>query len=116
MPGKASAKFVRISASKMRQMANVVRGMYVNDAMNTLKHTNKKAAKPIYRVIQSALANATYMADDTAPINVDTLYVETIIANEGPTMKRIRPRAQGRAFRIRKRTSHLHVELGQRSK
>ena len=114
MPGKASAKFVRISASKVRQVANVVRGMDVNDAMTTLKHMNKSAAKPLYRVIHAALANATHLAGEEDPLNVDELYVETIFANEGPTMKRIRPRAQGRAFRIRKRTSHVHVELGQR--
>jgi len=114
MPAKASAKFVRISASKMRQVANMVRGMDVDGAMNTLKFMNKGAALPIYRVIQSAVANAVHLADEENPVDVDKLFVKTIYADEGPTMKRIRPRAQGRAFRIRKRTSHLHVELGQR--
>ena len=116
MHGKASAKFVRISATKVRQVANQVRGLNVNDAMNTLKHMNKGAALPLYRLIKSAVANATHLADETDPVDVDGLFVETIYANEGPTMKRIRPRAQGRAFRIRKRTSHLHVELGQKRK
>jgi len=116
MPGKASAMFVRISASKMRQVANVVRGKNVNDAMTTLKYMNKGAAKPLYRLIKSALANATHLASESDPVNVDRLFVETIYANEGPTMKRIRPRAQGRANRIQKRTSHIHVVLGQRGK
>ncbi len=114
MPAKASAKFVRISPFKMRQVANMVRGMGVNEAMHVLKHMNKGAAQPIYRVIKSAVANATDLASEENPVDVDRLFVETIKADEGPTMKRIRPRAQGRAFRIRKRTSHLFVELGQR--
>ena len=114
MPGKASAKFVRLSASKARQVVNLVRGMDVNMAMHSLKHMNKAAALPIYRIIQSAVANATFLADEEHPVDVDSLYVKTIYANEGPTLKRIRARAQGRAFRVRKRTSHLHVELGQR--
>ena len=115
MPGKASAMFVHISASKARQVAGMVRGMNVSDAMDTLKAMNKKAARPLYLIIQSALANATHLADEAHPVDVDSLYVKTIYANEGPTAKRIQPRAQGRAFRIRKRTSHLHVELDQRS-
>jgi large subunit ribosomal protein L22 len=116
MHGKASAMFVRISPSKMRQVANVVRGMGINEALDTLKHMNKKAADTIYKVVYSALSNATHLATEEDPIDADKLFVETIYADEGPTMKRIRPRAQGRAFRIRKRTSHLHVELGQRGK
>ena len=114
MQAKASAKFVRISPFKMRQVANMVRGLNVNEAMHILKHMNKGAALPIYRVIKSALANATDLANEENPVDVDRLFVATIKADEGPTMKRIRPRAQGRAFRIRKRTSHLFVELGQK--
>lgn len=114
MPAKASAKFVRISPFKMRQVANVVRGMSVNEAMDVLKHMNKAAALPIYRVIKSALANATDLASEENPVDVDRLVVAAIRADEGPTMKRIRPRAQGRAYRVRKRTSHLYVELGQK--
>jgi large subunit ribosomal protein L22 len=114
MPAKASAKFLRISPFKVRQVANVVRGKNVNEAMNALKHMNKGAATPIFKVVQAAVANAINLADEANPVDVDRLFVKTIYADEGPTMKRIRPRAQGRAFRIRKRTSHLHVELGQR--
>lgn len=114
MPAKASAKFLRISPFKMRQVANMVRGMNVNQAMSMLKHMNKGAALPIYRVIKSALANATDLANEQNPVDVDRLYVATIRADEGPTMKRIRARAQGRAYRVRKRTSHLFVELGQK--
>jgi large subunit ribosomal protein L22 len=106
--------FVRISPSKMRQVANVVRGMNITEALDTLKHMNKKAADTIYKVVFSAMSNATHLADEKNPVDVDSLFVKTIYADDGPTMKRIRPRAQGRAYRIRKRTSHLHVELGQR--
>lgn len=116
MSGKASIRFLRVSPFKVRQVANVVRGMGVNEAMDTLRYMNKSAALPLFRLLKSALANATDLADEAHPVDVDRLFVETIYANEGPTMKRIRPRAQGRASRIRKRTSHVHVQLGQRAK
>ena len=81
MPAKASAKFVRISPFKVRQVANVVRGMNVNEAMNMLKHMNKRAALPLFRLIQSAVANATDLADETNPVDVDRLFVETLRAD-----------------------------------
>jgi large subunit ribosomal protein L22 len=74
---------------------------------------NKKAATPVYKVLQAAAANAVHLADESHPIDVDDLVIKEIYANEGPTMRRIRARAQGRAYRIRKRTTHLHVEVGE---
>jgi len=114
MPAKASARYVRISPSKVRQVANLVRGLNANEALDLLKHLNKGAALPVRRVIQSAVANASHLADEEHPVDVDELFISGIRADEGPTLKRIRPRAQGRAYRIRKRTSHIHVELEQR--
>jgi len=113
MAGKASASFIRISASKARQVINLVRGRNVSESMEMLKHMNKKAATPVYKLLQAAAANAVFQADEDNPVDVDTLVIKEIYANEGPTMKRIRPRAQGRAFRIRKRTTHLHVVVGE---
>ena len=113
MHGKASAMFVRISPSKMRQVANVVRGMGINEALDTLKHMNKKAADTIYKVVYSALSNATHLASEEDPIDADKLFVETIYADEGPTMKRIRARAKGRASRILKRSSHVSVTVAE---
>ncbi|MBN2169736.1 MAG: 50S ribosomal protein L22 [Candidatus Krumholzibacteriota bacterium] len=114
MPAKASARYVRISPSKVRQVANLVRGLNANEALDLLKHLNKGAALPVRRVIQSAVANAAHLADEDHPVDVDELFISGIRADAGPTLKRIRPRAQGRAHRIRKRTSHIHVELEQR--
>ncbi len=113
MAGKASATFIRISASKARQVINLVRGRNVSESMEMLKHMNKKAAQPVYKLLQSAAANAVHLADEENPVDVDSLVVKEIYANEGPTMKRIRPRAQGRAFRIRKRTTHIHVVVAE---
>lgn len=112
MAGIARAQFVRISPSKMRQVMNLVRGRNVSESMEILKHMNKRAAVPVYKLIQAAAANAIHLSDEENPVDVDKLVVTTIYANEGPTQKRIRPRAQGRAFRIRKRTTHLFAEVG----
>jgi len=112
MAGIARAQFVRISPSKMRQVINLVRGQNVSESMELLKHMNKRAAGPVYKLLQAAAANAVHLADEENPVDVDSLVVKTIYANEGPTHKRIRPRAQGRAYRIRKRTTHLFAEVG----
>ncbi len=113
MAVKASATFIRISPSKARQVINLIRGQNVSESMEMLKHMNKKAAQPVYKLLQSAAANALHLSDEENPVDVDKLMVKEIYANEGPTMKRIRPRAQGRAFRIRKRTTHIHVVVGE---
>jgi len=113
MAGKASASFVHISPTKARQVINLVRGRKVSESMEMLKHMHKKAATPVYKLLQAAAANAVHLADEHNPVDVDDLVIKEIYANEGPTMKRIRARAQGRAYRIRKRTTHLHVEVGE---
>jgi large subunit ribosomal protein L22 len=105
---KAKARFVRIAPRKARLVADEVRGKSYPEAVSILEFTNKRAAKVISDVIDSAAANAEHN-DDLDP---DELFVREIRVDEGPTIKRYRPRAMGRATMIRKRTSHITVELG----
>jgi large subunit ribosomal protein L22 len=101
----ASARFVRVSASKARRVIDLVRGKSVTEALDILRWAPQAASEPVAKVIASAAANA----QNNDGLDPATLVVATIHADEGPTAKRIRPRAQGRAFRIRKRTSHITV-------
>ncbi len=105
METRASLKYGRISAQKMRLLADAVRGQKVADALTTLKLTPKKAAPMLAKVIRSAAANAA----DRHGADIDNLKVKNILVDGGPTMKRWTPRAQGRATPIRKRTSHVIV-------
>jgi len=107
MESRAVGKYIRISPQKARLVADVVRGMGVDQALTTLRFTPKKGAGILRKVIESALANATQ--DDK--IDVDNLYVKKIFIDGGPSLKRIRPRAMGRATGIIKRTSHITVVL-----
>ncbi|MHB0976229.1 MAG: 50S ribosomal protein L22 [Candidatus Aquicultorales bacterium] len=102
---RAVAKYIRISPFKVRQVMDAIRGQDVEAALNTLRFTPKKAAGVIYKVVNSAAANA----EKNLHIDRGRLYIATAFADEGPTLKRIRPRAHGRAARIRKRTSHITV-------
>jgi large subunit ribosomal protein L22 len=97
----------RISPQKARLVADQIRGMPVEKALNTLQFSTKRAAGVIRKVLESAIANAEH--NDGA--DVDELRVRTITVDEGPTMKRIRARAKGRANRILKRTSHIHISV-----
>jgi large subunit ribosomal protein L22 len=101
----AKARFVRVSASKARRVIDLVRGKSVAEALDILRWAPQQASEPVAKVIASAAANA----QNNDGLDPSTLVVATIHADEGPTAKRIRPRAQGRAFRIRKRTSHITV-------
>ena len=101
----AKARFVRVSASKARRVIDLVRGKSVSDALDILRWAPQSASEPVAKVIASAAANA----QNNDGLDPSTLVVATVYADEGPTAKRIRPRAQGRAFRIRKRTSHITV-------
>ncbi|UXA14643.1 50S ribosomal protein L22 [Mycobacterium sp. SMC-8] len=102
---QAKARFVRISATKARRVIDLVRGKTVEEALDILRWAPQSASEPVAKVIASAAANA----QNNEGLDPTTLVVATIHADEGPTAKRIRPRAQGRAFRIRKRTSHITV-------
>jgi large subunit ribosomal protein L22 len=101
----AKARFVRVSASKARRVIDLVRGKPVAEALDILRWAPQAASEPVAKVIASAAANA----QNNDGLDPSTLVVATVYADEGPTAKRIRPRAQGRAFRIRKRTSHITV-------
>ncbi|MBM9614634.1 50S ribosomal protein L22 [Desulfobulbus rhabdoformis] len=105
METKAVAKYIRISPQKARLVADVVRGMKADTAVTTLRFMPKKAAQIIRKVLESAVANA----DQRDSVDVDSLYVKEIMVDGGPMLKRFRPRAQGRATRILKRTSHITV-------
>lgn len=101
----AKARFVRVSPTKARRVIDLVRGKSVEDALDILRWAPQAASEPVAKVIASAAANA----QNNEGLDPSTLVVATVYADEGPTAKRIRPRAQGRAFRIRKRTSHITV-------
>ncbi|MDF1576944.1 MAG: 50S ribosomal protein L22 [Desulfurivibrionaceae bacterium] len=107
MEAKAIARQIRISPQKARLVADLVRGSNVATALNTLRFMPKKGARILRKVIESALANA----GQNEAIDVDTLYVKEISVDGGPMLKRIMPRAQGRATRILKRSSHITVVL-----
>jgi large subunit ribosomal protein L22 len=106
----AKARFVRVSASKARRVIDLVRGKSVSEALDILRWAPQQASEPVAKVIASAAANA----QNNDGLDPSTLVVAAVYADEGPTAKRIRPRAQGRAFRIRKRTSHITVVVESR--
>jgi large subunit ribosomal protein L22 len=101
----AKARFVRVSATKARRVIDLVRGKPVAEALEILRWAPQSASEPVAKVIASAAANA----QNNDGLDPSTLVIATLTADEGPTAKRIRPRAQGRAFRIRRRTSHITV-------
>jgi len=107
MESRASARFVRITPMKARRVVNLIRGLSAREAQAVLKYAEQAASETVGKVLSSAMANAKNN------LNVDpaTLYVAEVFVDEGPTMKRIRPRAQGRAYRIDKRTSHITLIL-----
>ncbi len=104
----AKLRHARISAQKVRLVADQVRGLEVEKALEILTFSNKKAADMVKNVLDSAIANAEH--NDGA--DIDELKVAEIMVDDGPTMKRIRPRAKGRANRILKRSSHITVVVG----
>ena len=105
METRAIARYIRISPRKARLVAANIKGKPVEDALNILKFTPKKAAVLISKVLHSALANA----EQNTSLDIDNLFVKQVRIDEGPTWKRIKPRAMGRANRILKRTSHITV-------
>ncbi|MBO4383731.1 MAG: 50S ribosomal protein L22 [Clostridia bacterium] len=106
MEAKASATYVRIAPRKVQIVLDLIRNQLADKAMAILKHTPKAACEVLEKVLKSAMANAENKNMDTSKLYVAECYV-----NQGPTLKRIRPRAQGRAYIIRKRTSHITIVL-----
>lgn len=108
---KATLTMLRSTPRKTRLVADLIRGMDVSRAEDVLKFTNKRAATPVLKLLLSAKANAVNNHD----MFEDTLFVKTIVVNEGPTLKRMLPRARGRADTLRKRTCHITITLEERS-
>lgn len=105
----ASARYIRISASKVKIVIDLIRGKKVMDALAILMHTPKAASSVVEKLLKSAIANA----ENNLELDKNTLYVAEIFADQGPTLKRMQPHAQGRAFQILKRSSHITVILDQ---
>ncbi|WP_026204261.1 50S ribosomal protein L22 [Actinomycetospora chiangmaiensis] len=103
----ARVRYLRMSPMKVRRVVDLVRGMPVGQAASVLQFAEQAAAKPVAKLVASAVANA----ENNFALDPATLVISTITVDEGPTMKRFQPRAQGRAYRIRKRTSHVTVEV-----
>ncbi|MFD2830851.1 50S ribosomal protein L22 [Corticicoccus populi] len=109
MQAKAVAKTVRIAPRKVRLVLDLIRGKEVGEAVSILKLTNKRTSPVVEKLIKSAVANAEHNYD----MDIDNLIVSEAYANEGPTLKRFRPRAQGRATKINKRTSHITIVVSE---
>ena len=106
----AKISYARVSVTKACFVLDVIRGKDVNEALAILQYNNRKGSKIVYKLLQSAVANA----ENNNGLKAENLYVAECFANKGPTMKRIHPRAQGRAYRIEKKTSHITVVLDER--
>ncbi len=107
---RATAKYVRVAPMKVRQLTDLIKGEHVEEARRILRFSDKGAAEPLRKVLDSAVANAEH----NDGLDPDELWVTNAYADEGPTLKRWQPRALGRAYRIRKRTSHITVIVGTR--
>ena len=105
----ATAKYIRMSTRKCQAVVSLIRGKSVREAEAILTYTPKAATEPVAKLLKSAVANA----ENNLEMNSDDLYVAEAYANQGPTLMRFRPRAHGRASRIRKRTSHITIVLDQ---
>ena len=115
MDSKASLRFARVSPQKARLVADLVRGRDVDEALEILAFTRKKSAPMIKKLVESAVANAEQKARrESVELDIDELFVKTICVDEGPSLRRFRPRAQGRATRILKKTAHITLELATR--
>ena len=107
LTARATAKFVRVTPMKARRVIDLVRGKDAAAALDILRFAPQSASEPVAKVLASAMANA----ENNLDLDPRTLVVSAAYADEGPTLKRFRPRAQGRAFRVRKRTSHITIEV-----
>jgi large subunit ribosomal protein L22 len=109
---RAEAKFQRSSPQKAKLVLDTIKGMRVEQALNTVHFSSKKMAPVIEKVLRSAIQNATYVSQEQGlDVDVDDLYVRTAVANEGPRMKRIRPAPMGRAFRYQRRMVHIVITV-----
>lgn len=112
MAVKSRGRYMRVSPRKARLVIDMIRGRYVGESLDILKASPKAVARSIQRILEVAIANAENNEDIA---DLDALYVKEAYVDQGPTMKRFRPRAMGRATRIRKRTSHITIVLDEKS-
>jgi large subunit ribosomal protein L22 len=105
MEARAQARFIRVTPRKARRVVDLIRGLPAAEAQAVLRFAPQAASEPVGKVLASAIANAEH----NDRLDVDTLFVSKAWVDEGPTLKRFRPRAQGRAYRVNKRTSHITV-------
>ena len=110
--GRAVVRYARVSSRKAKLVIDLIRNKDIDEAYGILKYMPRNASEILYKLLKSAEANAV----NNNQLNRDNLFVSEVYAEEGPTLKRIMPRAQGRAFRIRKRTSHITLVLKERAK
>jgi large subunit ribosomal protein L22 len=109
----ARVKHIRVTATKARRVVNMIRGKQAHEALAILKFAPQAASTPVYKLVESAIANAKVKADaSNSYLDEQNLFVTTAYVDEGTTLKRFQPRAQGRAFQILKRTSHITIVLG----
>jgi large subunit ribosomal protein L22 len=113
MEAKAQARYVRVTPMKARRVVDLIRGKQAPQAIAVLEFAPQAASEPVLKVVQSAIANARVKAAAASEaFDERTLVIQEAYVDEGPTLKRFRPRAQGRAYRIRKRTAHITVVVG----
>lgn len=112
---RAEAKFQRTSPQKTKLVLDLIKGLRVEQAINTIHFSTKRMAPVVEKVLRSAIQNAQYVSDEQGlDINIDNLYVRMAVANEGPRMKRIRPAPMGRAFRYQRRLCHIIVTVAEK--
>ncbi len=112
---RAEAKFQRTSPQKVKLVLDLIKGLRVEQALNTVHFSTKRMAPVVEKVLRSAIQNANYVSQEQGlDVDVDNLYVRTAIANEGPRMKRIRPAPMGRAFRYQRRLAHIIVTVAEK--
>src|SRR6202041_662014 len=113
---RAEARFQRTSPQKAKLVLDLIKGLRVEKAINTVAFTNKRIAPVVEKVLRSAVQNAQHLSDERGlDIDIDNLYVKTAVANEGPRMKRIRPAPMGRAFRYQRRLAHIIVTVAEKN-
>jgi len=117
MEFRAAARYMRVSPQKARLVLDLIRGLKVEDARNTLRFTKKRVAATVGKLLQSAIDNANFLSTEKGiDVDLDQLYVKSAVANDGPRMKRIRPAPMGRAFRYVRRIAHLEIVLAERNR
>jgi large subunit ribosomal protein L22 len=109
MEAKASLRYLRITPRKVRVVADLIRGKKVDDARNQLRFVEKRAAEPLKKLLDSAVANADQQSK--GQVDVDRLRVKSLMVDQGPSLRRYMPRAMGRAFKILKKTSHIALTI-----